>query len=428
MRPALLSIIYSCFFLCLVKPAKAQQLDLNYFIDHALKNDVGIRQNLNQQQFYALQSRLINAQNKAPQVNFTSDYLFVPYFGGGRPFTISPNPPADAFGYDPALTNGGLYATQLNVSLNLFNKATINGLQEQNNNQAAINSNNKAQMEHDLRKAITDQYIQVYQFQQQEEYLTQIVDEVKNRKATVEALVKRGLLQQSDYLLLEIEQNGHENDLAQAHIAEVNAYLTLKNTAIVSDTGIAKLQEPAISIAANPSSYYYAQKFKLDSLSLVAQQNVFNNKYKPQLTLAANTGILSSDVSNIYHNVGMQAGLHLNIPLYDGKQKEINDAQVKISQQSIVYARDNFTMQQKNYLQSLKRQIDMFNTSIGLIKQLTEKQELLIRLDKEKLQNGQLSILEYVKSIQDYAAAKQNLTVAKVQLFLLTNQYNYYNW
>jgi outer membrane protein TolC len=428
MRSALLSIIYSGLFLCLVKPAQAQQLDLNYFIDHALKNDVGIRQNLNQQQFYALQSRLINAQNKAPQVNFTSDYLFVPYFGGGRPFTISPNPPDGSFGYDPALTNGGLYATQLNVSLNLLNKATINGLQEQNNNQAAINSNNKAQLEHDLRKAIIDQYIQVYQFQQQEEYLTQIVDEVKNRKTTVEALVKRGLLQQSDYLLLEIEQNGHENDLAQAHIAEVNAYMTLKNTAIVTDTGMVKLQEPSISIAPNPSGYYYAQKFKLDSLSLVAQQNVFNNKYKPQLTLAANTGILSSDISNIYHNVGMQAGLHLNIPLYDGKQKEINDAQVKISQQSIVYARDNFTTQQKNYLQSLKRQMDMFNTSLGLIKQLTDKQELLIRLDQEKLKNGQLSILEYVKSIQDYATARQSLITAKIQLLLLTNQYNYYNW
>src|SRR5476649_726420 len=97
MRSTVLSIIYSCLFLCLVKPAQAQQLDLNYFIDHALKNDVGIRQNLNQQQFYALQSRLINAQNKAPQVNFTSDYLFVPYFGGGRPFTISPNPPDGSF-------------------------------------------------------------------------------------------------------------------------------------------------------------------------------------------------------------------------------------------------------------------------------------------------------------------------------------------
>lgn len=428
MRLTVLPVTCLCLFGLLINPAQAQQLDLNYFIGQALKNDAGIRQNINQQQFYSLQSRLINAQNKAPQVNFTSDYLFVPYFGGGRFMSITPNPPDGAFGYDPALTNGGLYATQLNLSLNLFNKGVINSLQEQNNNQAAINSNNKAQLEHDLRKAITDQYIQVYQFQQQEEYLSLIVNEVKNRKATVEALVKRGLLQQSDYLLLEIEQNGHENDLAQAHIAEVNAYMALKNLSVITDTVTAKLQEPNISIAPDPQAYYYKQKFKLDSLALVAQQNVFNNKYKPQLSLAANTGLYTSDISNAYHNVGMQAGLHLNIPLYDGKQREINDAQIKIGQQSIIYARDNFTVQQKNYLQNIKRQIDMFNTSIGLIKQLIDKQELLIRLDREKLQNGQLSILEYVKSIQDYAAAKQNLTAAKVQLFLLTNQYNYYNW
>jgi len=428
MRQIFFFLISCCVFLCLADQARSQQLDLNYFIDHALKNDPGIKQNINQQQFYGLQARMINAQNKAPQVNFTSDYLFVPYFGGGKFLTISPNPPDGAFGYDPALTNGGLYATQVNVAYNLFNKGIINTLQEQNNNQAAINSNAKAQLEHDLRKAVIDQYIQVYQFQQQEEYLTLVVDEVKNRKATVEALVKRGLLQQSDYLLLEIEQNGHENDLAQAHIAEVNAYMALKNSAVIADTAMTKLAEPGISIAPNPQTYYYKQKFKLDSLALVAQQNVFNNKYKPQLSLAANAGLYTSDITNAYHNVGIQAGLHLNIPIYDGKQREINDAQVKISQQSIIYARDNFTVQQKNYLQSLKRQIDMFGTSIGLIKQLIEKQELLIRLDREKLQNGQLSILEYVKSIQDYATAKQSLITARIQLYTLTNQYNYYNW
>jgi len=429
MRSALQFIIFIAAFLCLLEPAYGQQTDLNYFIDHALKNDPGIKQNVNQQQFYGLQSQLINAQNRKPQVNFTSDYLFVPYFGSyGHFISITPNPSADAFGYDAALTNGGLYATQLNVALPLFNKKIVNSLQAQNSAQAEINSTVKAQLEHDLRKAVTDQYIQVYQFQQQEEYLSQIVDEVKERKITVEALVKRGLLQQSDYLLLEIEQNGHENDLAQAHIAEVNAYMTLKNLAIVTDTGLAKLQEPNLEIQTAPKSYYFREKYRLDSLSLIAQQNVFNTKYKPQLSLAANGGMLASDFTNIPHNVGFQAGLHLNIPIYDGKQRQINDNQVKVSQQNLVYARDNFTTQQKNYLQSLKRQMDMFNQSIGLIKQLTDKQELLIKLDRQKLQGGQLSILEYVKSIQDYAAARQSLTVAKIQLLLLTNQYNYYNW
>src|ERR1700754_1991898 len=110
----------------LVQPAMRQQLDLNYFIDNALKNDAAIRQNANQQQFYGFQAQLINAQNKAPQVNFTSDSLFAPYFGNnGKAIAITANPSSRAFGYDVGQTNGGMYATQLNVTLQLLNKRTI---------------------------------------------------------------------------------------------------------------------------------------------------------------------------------------------------------------------------------------------------------------------------------------------------------------
>ncbi|MEN0054782.1 MAG: TolC family protein [Mucilaginibacter sp.] len=415
--------------LVLVQPVSGQQLDLNYFIDNALKNDAAIRQNVNQQQFYGLQAQLINAQNKAPQVNFTSDYLFAPYFGNnGKAIAITANPSSKAFGYDVGQTNGGMYATQLNVTLQLLNKRTVNTLQEQNKNDAALNSSNRVQLEHDLRKSITDQYIQVYQLQQQEEYLVRIVSEVKGRKATVEALVKKGLLQQSDYLLLEIEQNTRENELSQTKITEVDAYSALKNLAIINDTAMLKLNAPLITFNVAPQSYFYKEKFRLDSLSIVAQQNVFNSRYRPTLDLAGNGGMLASEFNSIPHNIGMQAALHLAIPIFDGHQRKINDSQVKISQQNITYARDNFTVQQRNYLESLIRQIHLLDQSIIQLQQLIGKQDLLLKLDREKLQGGQLSIIEYVKSLQDYAAAKQNLNGAKVQLLLLTNQYNYYNW
>jgi hypothetical protein len=85
-------------------------------------------------------------------------------------------------------------------------------------------------------------------------------------------------------------------------------------------------------------------------------------------------------------------------------------------------------VQQKNYLESVRKQIDLFKLSNSQIQSLIDKQELLLKLDREKLAGGQLSIIEYVKSLQDYAAAKQSLTVAKTQVLLLINQYNYYNW
>ena len=308
MRSAVLFSLFISFILLTDTPSFGQQATLDYYIDHALKNDPSIKQNINQQQFYGLQSQLINAQNKKPQINFTSDYLFVPYFGSdGHLISITPSPSADAFGYDAGLTNGGTYATQMIATVNLFNKKTVAALQEQNNSQAAVNSNAKGQLEHDLRKAITDQYIQVFQTQQQEEYLGKIIEEINGRRPTVEALVKRGLLQQSDYLLLEIELNTRQNDLNTAQIAEVNAYNTLKNLAVVTDTGIARLAEPVLSLNTAPANYYYKEKFKLDSLSLVSQQKAFNTKYIPTLTFTGSGGMLASDFNNLPHTEGLDA-------------------------------------------------------------------------------------------------------------------------
>jgi outer membrane protein TolC len=410
-------------------PVHAQDADLDYYLNNALKNDAMIRSNINQQKFYSLQAQLINAQNKAPQVNFTSDYVFAPFFGdNGKAISITTNPSPNAFGYDVGQTNGGTYATQVTVSKQLLNKNITGMLQDQNKNAAELNSNTRLQLEHDIRKSITDQYIQVYQLQQQEDYLVQIVVEVKTRKATVEALVKRGLLQQSDYLLLEIEQNTRENELSQLRITEVAAYNALKNLAIISDTATVKLSPPAVALKGAPPQYFFQEKYRLDSLSIDLQQKVFNNKYRPSLDLSANGGMLASDFNSIPHNVGLMGSLHLAIPIFDGHQRKINDSQVKINQQNITYARDNFSVQQRNYLQSLLRQIELLNKSIVQIEQLISKQDLLLKLDQEKLQGGQLSIIEYIKSLQDYKAARQNLNAARVQLLLLTNQYNYYNW
>ncbi len=410
-------------------PSYGQELDLDYFLNNALKNDAALRQNINQQRFYSLQAQMINAQYKAPQVNFTSDIVIAPYFNSnGKIVSLTTNPSSNAYGYDVGQTNGGTYATQLNVSMQLLNHYAVKTLQAQISNEAASNINSRRRLEHDLKKTITDQYIQVFQLQQQEVYLAQTVQEVKDKKATVEALVKHGLLHQSDYLLLEIEQDARENELSQVKIMEVDAYTALKNLSIVSDTGMVKLSPPLINLTGKPDALFYQERFRLDSLNISAQQNVFNIKYRPLLALAASGGMLASDFNNIPHSVGLLGGLHLTIPIFDGRQRKINDSEVKISQENITYARDNFTIQQRNYLQSLLRQIGLLEKNIIQVRQLIGKQELLLRLDQEKLQGGQLSIIEYVKTLQDYAAAKHNLNGVEVQMLLLSNQYNYYNW
>jgi len=89
----------------------AQNKNVSYFINEALKNNPSLVENTNLQQFFQIQNDIITAQNKKPQVNFTADYLFAPFFfDNGRVISVTTNPSPKAYGYAVGLTNGGLYS------------------------------------------------------------------------------------------------------------------------------------------------------------------------------------------------------------------------------------------------------------------------------------------------------------------------------
>src|SRR5665647_613925 len=237
-------LILLFLFPCLLP---AQNKNVAYFIAEGLKNNPNLTANSNLQQFFQIQNDIITAQNKKPQINFTADYLFAPFFfDNGRVISITPNPSSKAYGYDAGLTNGGLYAAQVNVAIPLFNNALVKPLYEQNKIQGEISAYIRRQLEQDLKKNIIDQYIITYQFQQQTTYLQKIIDQLETRKPYVTALVKQGLLQQNDYLLLDIQQTTSRNDQLQLKFAYNNGLALLKNLAAISDSTIFDLEAPVI--------------------------------------------------------------------------------------------------------------------------------------------------------------------------------------
>lgn len=417
------------FFILLGCAANAQKKQLDFFISEGLKNNPALLENTNLQQYFKIQNEFIAAQNTKPQVSFTADYLFAPYFfDNGRPISITQNPSSKAFGYDASLSNGGLYAAQLNVSLPLFNTSIVKRLYEQNKIQGDISNYSRKQTEHDLTRAIIDQYIITYQFLQQSSYLQKIIDQLESRKPLVSALVKQGLLQQNDFLLVDIQLTANTNDLKQLQFAYNNGIALLKNLSLISDTTNYILEKPSIEINPDPAEYYYVQKFKLDSLNLVAQQNVFNTKYKPQVSLLGTTGINAADARNIPHNVGISAGVHLGIPISDGHQRKLYQRQndVLLTNQRIYL--DNAALLQQNNLRTARQQMDQWKQTIEMAKEPIEKQELLLDIIKDKVIKGQVSVMDYINALQEYALLQKNKALAETNLLLYINQYNYYNW
>ena len=417
--------------LLLVLPVllQAQSKDVNYFLQEGLKGNPGIAENINLQQFFQIQNEIITAQNKRPQVNFTGDYLFAPFFfNNGRVISITSNPSPKAYGYDVGITNGGWYAAQVNVAIPLFNNALIKPLYEQNKILGDISAYSRKQLEQDLKKSIVDQYIITFQFQQQTGYLQKIIDQLESRKPYVTALVKQGLLQQNDYLLLDIQQTTSRNDLLQLQYAYSNGLAILKNLAAMSDSTVFNLANPVIVLQPAPAEFYYVQKFRLDSLNLVAQQNVFNIKYKTQVSAIASSGINAVDITNVPHNVGLSAGLHVAVPIYDGKQKKMNERQNNVLLTNLQAYRNNTALLQQNNIRNAKQQIMQWQQTIDLLDQQIKKQELLLDILKDKVIKGQVTVMDYINALQDYIVTEKTRALAETNVLLYNNQYNYYNW
>ena len=422
-QPVFLWILFVVSF-----SATAQKKALDFFVAEGLKTNPLLLENTNLQQNFQIQREIIAAQNKKPQISFTADYLFAPFFfDNGKPINITHDPSPKAYGYDAGITNGGLYAAQLNAAIPLFNTSIIKNLYDQNKILADISVNRRKQTEYDVTKSIIDQYIITYQFQQQAGYLQKIIDQLASRKPLVEALVKQGLLQQNDYLLLDIQLLNAINELKQMQFAYNNGIALLRNLSLNSDTNTVILDKPFIVLNPDPGEYYYAQKFKLDSLNLVAQQNVFDSRYRPQVSLIGTTGINATEVSNIPHNIGVSAAVHVAIPLRDGNQRKLNKRQnaVLLTNQQIY--RDNAALVRTNNLRNAKKQIDQWGETITLAQEPIRKQELLLEIIKDKVIKGQVTVMDYINALHDYAVMQKNKAVAESSLLLYINLYNYYN-
>jgi outer membrane protein TolC len=407
----------------------AQQRDLSYYQKTANTNSPEIKENINLQKFNLFQIDLIKAQTQKPQVNFTADYLFAPFFfNNGKFLSITPNPSSKAFGYDAALTDGGLYAAQLTVSKSLFNRKSLQALLDLNRFENQKLQINQTQLQHELAKNVNDAYISVYHAQQQRDYLRETIATMKDRLDIVEALVKKDLMKQSDYLQLEIELNSKRIELKQQQGTLLSNISQLNSLCVISDTSVYRFSAPEINKSTPVARFYFEGKYANDSLSIMAQQVVSNSKYKPQFELFGNTGLNSTQTSTVPHNLGLSAGFHLNIPIYDGHQKRITENQNKILLENSRIHRNSNSTRIKSELSLIDSQVETQKELLALLDLQLKKIKALINANESKLLLGQISTIEYIVVLQEYTLTFQSKLEIQTNMWLLINQYNYLNW
>lgn len=437
-----------------------QENSLDYFLAAAEKNNPTLLQNQNLEKIGAYDSDLISAENSF-QVDVTSEVMVAPYFNSNGHFIeVTTTPSLNAYGYAEPVSNGALYSAQLNIAKDIFNRSKIQNLQFQNKlSNAAIKLSNE-DIRHQIHKNVTQAYIQVYQLQIKQDLTQDLIADLENRLKVVELLVKKGILMQSDYLLLQLEIENRKLELEQNKNSLNSNLLQLNNLVGIKASEPKKLSEPELNLdpvlrnylASIPNqknnledslkisesfttenllpkdSIFYERKFKNDSLQLLAEQQVFENKYKPQLTAYGNTGLNSVELNRLQHYVGFSAGLKLSIPIYDGGQRKIKQQQNELKLQNLEYQLKNQELQRKNTLESLRKQMLSLKSGIGLIESQLDKQKNILEIYKGKMVQGQVSIIDYLKIIENYKMNLDTQLQMKINLWLLQNEYIATNW
>ncbi len=390
----------------------SQTKDLGYYLNEGLKNSPLLNDLKNQLHSASLDSLIIKAQRK-PLVEGKSELLYTPY--------------NDHFGYDEAITNGGNYQVVASVSQNIFNRKIIeNKYQEVSNQKQSIGISRKLTTA-ELKKTITELYLESYSAFSELLFSRSFLALLKNEDKIVIHFVADGIYSQTDYISLLVETEGQEVIVTQLKNQYVSDIMLLNEACGIIDTSFIELSKPILEPALGKASskYLFQRPFEIDSLQIINKKNTLGLRYRPTISWYADAGLLTSDPSNFYNHFGTSAGISLSIPIYDGRQRAIEEQKLSVRENTrYFYDQSTRKMYDQAYLR-LKGELD----GMKEVKNNLEKQfglaDQLVRSLKPQLEAGIVKMTDYLTAIKTFRSVRHSLNMTEIQILSLINEMNY---
>lgn len=419
------------FFIFIFCQCVYSQVTLEDYINKAKENSPLVKDNINQAKINQLESERLKAFYTKPQIGITANYLFSPVISKDNNRTtlvLNPDVVDNYYGYDLAASNGGTYQALLNITQPLFNGKQYQTANELLVNNSNINMNAVEITFHDLEKIIGDQYILCMQDLMQLDYIEEMITLITKQQDILDKLVSSGIYKNSDLTILNIE---YQNMLSQKSTSKANYRRNLMDLNVlcgIEDTSLVLLQYTELTTNSNSGNSGFLEKFRLDSLNLIAQEKIINLKYRPQVGLYANTGLNAVYGGNIMNRFGVSAGITFSYNLFDGAQKSINHEKIAIQQNTISGYQESFVRQNSVRKEKALTEIASITERIDLSNKQTKSYESLISSFEKEIIQGQLSIINYITTLKNMAIVKRDYALLIAQKQSLINAYNYWNW
>ena len=399
-------------FLLIFSFTNVYNQSIDYFIEHGLQNSPLLKDYQGQINAASIDSIMIKAAHR-PQIDANAQILYSPAYKN--------------FGYDEAITNGGNYSSVVSISQFFLNKKTIYNKYENINLQKLSLDNTLKISSNDLKRLITNQYLQAFADFSNFNFSQLFLKLMYNQKDFLKQFVEHGLYKQTDYLSFLIETQNQEMLAKQIKSQYIKDIYFLNQLCGLNDTVSHELTLPAIK-KNTPANIYKSPLFShfyIDSLKIINDNKSIGLRYRPKFNWFADAGFLSSSPSSFYKYFGYSAGINFNIPIYDGHQRVQEYQKLKISENTrenySVFFKNQFSQQMQQLNEDLKTTREM---QAQLKIQLNSANEL-VNMEKALLNTGNVSITELINAMKNYININLNLNQLQIKELQIINEWNY---
>ncbi len=410
----------------------AQTRNLDYYIQQAEANSPLINQSKNENKIIDLDIQKVRSILFKPQIDADANLLFAPIISHDNNTNklqlVSDGNTTSYTGYDMAYSDGGQYNAIVSVSQPLFVKSRFDALTQKADISSQLNNNNITITQHELVQLVSHQYLLCLKAKKQSELSAILIKKLDNQIQTMQKLVDNAIYKKTDLMVMHIEKENFELEFHSFNTEYQNNIADLNLLCGIMDTSLVNIQDVSFKLsAANMQQSYFLTKYKLDSLNILSSENIFNQRYKPQVNLYANAGMNAIYLPS-FNRFGFAAGINFSLKLFDGNQREIEHNKTNIILQNIEFEKQNFITKNNINKSKYLKQIKLINNQLSITKKQLSEYKNLMKLFSFELSQAQVSIMDYKNLIRDISAKKQEYLLLSMKKQAMINWFNYWNY
>ncbi|MBU4538319.1 MAG: TolC family protein [Weeksellaceae bacterium] len=389
------------------------QRNIDFYITHAKENSPVLNDYNNQ--VYSL---------KIDSLKMTKDFGFLVNGLGNASYA----PFINNWGYNGAYTNNDKnIAAIVKVTKEFVGKENLKTRLNTFNLQAKQVQNKSNLEKLLLEKNIVDQYLNTYANQQQYAVLKEILHVFEQEDLILKKLTQASVFRQTDYLSFTVNHQQNQLALQTKYNDWFASYAQLSYLAGLIDFDLKNLEKPFLDrqISTDFTKSIYFENYKTDSLKNDNDLKIINFDYRPKIAAYADAGYSSSLTVTPYKNFGFSTGLSVNVPIFDGHKKQLlieqNKINLETSKKYLEFNKNQF--EQKSEM--LGKQIKNYDQMIAAAKNQITYAKTLIDANLKQVPTGDVKIVDFIMSINNYLNLKQGLVQFELNRNLLINNLNH---